>query len=156
MTILSLRTLILVPRAAIVLASATDRKGSQLWNENASTPVSKGWCLLILGFHPRDETAMLLYKTIKNGSTSSCIIIVSNFQKTFCTITLYTKMATVTSDENPQHRAIFAPFKTMKRKQNLGTGHYLQVVEMRNVTLKFFSLPLPSPNYISVFISLKK
>ena len=33
----------------------------------------------ILGFHPRDETAMLVvYKTMENGSTSFCILTESN------------------------------------------------------------------------------
>ena len=53
----------------------------------------------MLGFYPRDETAMLVYKTIENCSTSSCIIIESNSQETFYSIVLYTNMAAVTSDE---------------------------------------------------------
>ena len=42
---------------------------------------------------------MLVY--IENGSTSFCIRIESNSQKTFYCIVLFTNMAAVTSDENP-------------------------------------------------------
>ena len=56
----------------------------------------------MLGFHPRDETAMLVYKTIENGSTRFCITTESNSEKTFHSIVLHTNMAAMTSDENRQ------------------------------------------------------
>ena len=62
----------------------------------------------ILGFHPCDETAMLVFKTIENGSTNFCIIAGSNSQKTFYSLVLYTNMAAMTSDENPQLKLYFS------------------------------------------------
>ena len=60
-----------------------------------------GKTVSILGFHPRDETAVSVNKTIENGSTSFFIIIASNSRKTFYSIVLYTNMTSVTSDETP-------------------------------------------------------
>ena len=57
---------------------------------------------VILSFHSRDETAMLMYKTMaKCPSLKFCIIIEFNSQWTFIAIFLYTNMAAVKSRENP-------------------------------------------------------
>ena len=55
----------------------------------------------ILGLLPRDETAMLVHKHLKMAPQ----VLHQNrvkFPKTFYCIVMYTNMAAVTSDENPQ------------------------------------------------------
>jgi len=54
----------------------------------------------ILGFHSRDETAILVYKTM---SLKLCIIIELNSQKNFFAVVLYTNMAAVTSRKNREY-----------------------------------------------------
>ena len=62
---------------------------------------------IILGFHSRDETALLVYNNSKM-SLKFCLIRESNCQKTFA-IVVYTNMAAVESRENQEYVQIKIP-----------------------------------------------
>ena len=63
---------------------------------------------IVLGFHSRDETALLVYNNSKM-SLKFCLIRESNCQKTFFAIVVYTNMAAVESRENQEYVQIKIP-----------------------------------------------